>query len=439
MHMKLYKHQQDSVDNAPNKWGLWFRMRVGKTPTAIRLVTSRCKSALIICPKGLVKQWENEIDIWSDNKDVIFTVISREQFKKRCTILERMWRKKKIKYVSDCSLPPMDAVVIDEVHRGFGNYKSMMFKCLEYYLKNNDIEYRWLLSGTPFTATSWSVFSYGKIFGKKKRDTDDDWDWFAWNKWFFDMIQMGKVRVPIAKKGMETTLQDLLRNMGTVIDLKDVAEIAEDVDVFEYFKLNKKQNDEIVSIDEDVAAVEYCKIHQLEQGALNSDKYKEELNFPCAKDERLIVLAANYEKLIIVCKYKAQIRKVIKLFENRKTFVIWGESKQGSAEIANLAEKEKNCIVIIQGDTCDGYSLKSFDTMVFASMSYSFVNYDQIRSRMKSMDKKTPNTYIHLLTQGESLDAAVKENIDKKQTFSFELYAKRRSNIPHQAKKLDKI
>jgi len=282
-----------------------------------------------------------------------------------------------------------------------------------------------LLSGTPFTATSWSVYSYGKIFSKKRKDINAEWDWFTWNKYFFDMIRMGRRRIPIAKKGMEAILQKLLRNMGTVIDLKDVAEIVDDVDVFEYFKLNKRQNDEIKKLDEDVPAVEYCKIHQLEQGALNSDGYKEELSFSCAKDDRLITLAANYEKLIIVCKYKAQIRKVIKIFKDRKTFVIWGESKEESSVIAKRAEEEDNCIVIIQGDTCDGYSLKSFNDMVFASMSYSFVNYDQIRHRIKSMDKKTPCTYIHLLTEGESLDKAVKKNIDKKQTFSFELYAKR--------------
>ncbi len=416
--MRLRFHQITAVENSPNKWGLWFRMRVGKTPTAIRLVTSRCKSALVICPKGLVQQWLDEIYLWRDNEDVEFLVISRDQFKKRFTIEKQKKGRKTVDVVVSSNLKKYDAVVVDEVHRGFGNYKSQMFKALDFYLKSNDIEYRWLLSGTPFTATSWSVYSYGKLLGK-------DWTWFKWDKYFFWRRKMGRVMIPVARENKEKELQIILKKLGTVIDLKDVAEVADDVNIVEYFNLNKKQKDEIKAIDEDVPIVEYVKQHQLEQACLKSDGYKEELQFPCKKDERLIELAANYEKLIIVCKYKAQIRKIINIFAERKIFIIWGESKEGSSVIAKQAEAEDNCIVIIQNDTCDGYNLKSFDTMVFASMSYSFVNYDQIKYRMKSMDKNTPNTYIHLLTDGDSMDKAVYENINKKQDFSLELYAKR--------------
>ena len=42
------------------------------------------------------------------------------------------------------------------------------------------------------------------------------------------------------------------------------------------------------------------------------------------------------------------------------------------------------------------------------------------------MEKKTPNTYIHFITNGESLDRAVYDSVQKKQTFSIELYAKGR-------------
>ena len=425
--MKLHKHQQKAVKESPDKWGLWFKMRVGKTPTAIRLVNARCKSALIICPKGLVSQWEKEIHLWS-NTNATFLVISRDQFKKRFEISVKKTKKanrknpKVTKTVVDCDLEEFDAVIIDEVHRGFGNYASDMFKCLHFYLKKYKTQYVWALSGTPFTGTSWSVYSYGKIFGK-------DWQWDKWSKEFFDSIQMGRARVPVAKGGKDSKLQKIIRRLGTVVDLKDVAEVVDDVDVFETFTLNARQKKEIALLDEDVPVVEYMKTHQLEQGALNSDGYMEELQFPIKKDERLVELANNYEKLIIVCKYKAQIRKVLTLFPERKVFTIWGENKEQSSVTAGKAEAEENCIVIVQGDTCDGYSLKSFGTMVFASMSYSFVNYDQIKSRNKSMEKKTANTYIHLLTvDKDSLDNAVKKVVDKKQTFSFQLYVKNKVN-----------
>jgi hypothetical protein len=79
-------------------------------------------------------------------------------------------------------------------------------------------------------------------------------------------------------------------------------------------------------------------------------------------------------------------------------------------------------VVLLQSDTVAGYSLKSMDIMVFASLSYSFVNYDQCRSRIKAMEKSTPCTYIHLLTEGKSIDKAVYDCIQHKRDFDAELY-----------------
>ena len=397
---RLRAHQTKAVRESPDKWGLWFKMRVGKSPTAIRLVTTRCKSGLIICPKGIVKQWEDEIRVWGDG-ETKFKVISRDQFKIQINDIEKY-----------------EAVICDEVHRGFANYKALMYKALMFYIKRYEVNYIWLLTGTPFTSSSWSVYSYGKILGKK-------WKWFAWSKEFFTKIRMGRRWIPIPRYGKDKKLQNTLRSIGTVIDLKDVAEIADDIDIIEEFKLNKEQIKRIDEIDEELPVVEYIKQRQIEQGVLKSDGYNPDMIFTSAKDKRLIEIVANYEKIIIVCKYTNQVNKIAEMLKYRKVFVISGQVKETASEVAEKAENSENCVVVIQSDTCDGYSLKSFDTMVFASMSYSFVNYDQIRSRMKSMEKKTACTYIHLLIGGKSIDRAVQDSVFKKQNFSIELYEKR--------------
>jgi hypothetical protein len=103
-------------------------------------------------------------------------------------------------------------------------------------------------------------------------------------------------------------------------------------------------------------------------------------------------------------------------------FRISGREKLMAGEVAALAEKEENAIVLVQGDTVAGYSLKSFSLVVFASMSYSFVNYDQVRFRSKAMEKKIPISYIHLLTRGDSIDQAIYDSVLKKQDFSVQLY-----------------
>lgn len=397
--MKLYSHQIKTIQEAKNKWGLWFRMRVGKTPTAIRLICERTKNGLVICPKSLVKQWEEEIEIWNNNNSII-KVISRDQFKIKQDKLEKF-----------------DAIVIDEVHRGFANYKSQMHKALQSYLDKHNIKYVWLLSGTPFTSTSWSVYSYGKILGK-------EWKWFDWNKTFFSKVRMGNRFIPIAKKNMEKPLQDILRKIGTVIDLKDVAEVMDDIDVKEYFDLNAEQKKYISQIEDDLPVVIYVKQHQLESGVLKSDGYSEKISCKCDKDSRILELVEDNDKIIIVARYLDQIAKYQELLKKYKVFTISGQIKETASEVAKVAENEAKCVVLIQSDTSDGYSLKSFDTMVFASMSYSFVNYDQIKSRMKSIQKLTPLTYIHLLTRGKSLDQAIFDSVSRKQDFSMGLYDK---------------
>jgi hypothetical protein len=63
--------------------------------------------------------------------------------------------------------------------------------------------------------------------------------------------------------------------------------------------------------------------------------------------------------------------------------------------------------------------------MVFASMSFSFVDYIQMCSRLKDMDKKTGNTYIHLLTRDKgSVDQGIFDSVKKKEDFNIEIFRK---------------
>jgi len=415
MKYELKDYQQKTVKEAKNKWGLWFKMRVGKTPTAIRLATTRAKNALVICPKHLTEQWQKEIERWNNKKGFEFEVISKETFR-------RDWNK----------IEKKDAIIIDECQRAFGNYKSKTYKTGAKYFKKHKTEYIWLLSGTPRTATSWSIYSYGKILSRK-------WKWREWNNLFYYNVRMGNRIVPVAKEGMEDRLLRITKSIGTVIDLKDVAEVPDDENIFEYFDLNPLQKKTIKELDDVLPNVRYNHIHQIESGTLKSDGYSENLQFECQKDKRLKELVEENNKIIIVAMYLLQIDKYEKLFKNcgKEIFIIRGGTKKLASEIAKEAEKSYNAIIIIQSNTCDGYSLKSFDLTVFASLSYSFVDYEQICHRNKATDKKTPNTYIHLLSRNKtvnigntksSMDEAVYNSVSKKQDFSTKLFNKNYEN-----------
>ena len=395
---KLRPHQENAVLNYPDKWSFWWKMRVGKTPAAIRMACYRCKNVIIICPKSLVYNWELEIERWKQG-DCTFKVLSKEQFKKHCQ-----------------SLPGCDGIFIDECHLAFGNFKTQCFKAVEWYIKKHNPKVIQLLSGTPFTSSSWSVYSYGKLLGK-------DWNWFQWFKHFFYQVRMSRRLIPMPKAGMELELQSILRRIGTVIDLKDVVDVPDDEDIIETFSLKSVQRTAIKEAFDPMPIIRYTRQHQIESGTLKGDGYSDTRYIDCDKDKRLLEIAAENDKLIIVCRYLAQMDKYESIFRGKKIFRISGQERRTASEVAQDAEKELHCIVLIQGDTVAGYSLQSFSVVVFASMSYSFSNYDQMRSRTKNMEKKEGCTYIHLITEGDSIDRAVYDCVKNKQNFSIELFS----------------
>lgn len=406
---ELREYQQQVVNTIPNKWALWFRQRVGKTPTSIRLASARTQSCLVIVPKHIKQQWGNEIALWN-NSDTKFFVITKETFRRDYKIIGKY-----------------DGIIIDEIHRHGSNYKNLFFKALMSYITHYNVQFIWLLSGTPYTASPWAPYSYKLILGFPVK-------WFDWkNKYFYDM-KMGRRTIPRPKNGIESLLQQELKDIGTVIDLKDVAEVIDDYEIIEDFVLNTEQKKAIKNITDFLPIVLYTKTHQLEQGVCKGDGYTDDLVIPCDKDDRVKELAEDEDKVIIVCRYLAQIEKYKKILVDldKPILAISGQEKEVASIVAARAESHDKCVLLIQSDTCDGYSLESFNTMVFASQSYSFVNLDQMKFRIKATDKKTPCTYIYLITEGDSLDRAIHECVARKEDFSAELYGRTKTNTSSQ-------
>jgi len=136
----------------------------------------------VVCPKPLIEQWREYIKLW-DDKGIMWEVIGKEQFR-----------------INYKNIQSYDGIIIDEVHRQGGNYKSKFFKALMSYKKRYGIKKVWLLSGTPFSNNSFSVYSLGLLLGR-------DWSWWDWRNRYFYMIRMGMRQVPVQKTGIEKSTQ----------------------------------------------------------------------------------------------------------------------------------------------------------------------------------------------------------------------------------------
>lgn len=398
----LHPHQLKIYNENKTRVGLWLEMRLGKSPLAIRLAAKNCKSCLIICPKPLKEQWIEYIKLWSDKNLMMWEVIGKEQFR-----------------INYKNIQGYEGIIIDEVHRQGGNYKSKFFKAVMSYKKRYGVKKLWLLSGTPFSNNSWSVYSLGLLL-------DRDWKWFDWRNRYFYMVQMGVRQVPIQKTGIEKEMASIINSLGYTLKLSDIGEVPEDEFINEYFDLNASQKALIKETFDPLPIVRYTRQHSIESGCLKGNGYVPDKVIITDKTDRVLELAEENSKLAVVCRYNLQIENYLQALHGQgyKVFVINGATKDRNAVIKEIDKTDK-CVVLVQGQCSDGYSLKSINVMVFASMSFSFVDYTQMLSRLKDMDKKTGNTYIHLLTRDKgSVDQGIFDSVKKKEDFNIEIFKK---------------
>lgn len=394
--MKLFKHQQDLIDINPKKWLIAHSVGTGKTLTALTLVkNNNCKSVLVICPKSLVQQWEEQVSHSTK-------VLSKEQFKK---------------YAKE--LPYYEALIIDEAHF-FSNYKSQLTKALLYYIKAHNPPYIYLLTGTPYLSSIWNIYTYGLILGR-------EWKWIDWNRKFFTKIRMGNMSIPVQKKVVDgkpikEVVSLLVSRLGNAIHMNDCFDVPEQVFIKETFEFTREQKKAIEELTDLLPIVRFTKIHQICGGTLKSDGYCEDAYFKSDKLDRVLELINENKKLVVICRYNNEIAYIkSKLLSSKKCFVINGHVKNRH-EVVNEAEASDNCVVLIQAACSEGYGLPSFPVMVFYSYDFSLKNYVQILGRIQRAGHLKKNVYISLITN-KSIDYDIYDSVvNKKMDFMVELY-----------------
>lgn len=407
--INLFPHQQKIVDLNPSRHLLAHSTGTGKTLTAISLAQKNCKTCLVIVPKALVAKWKRDyINFMNTNERtnfVMLIVMSKEEFKKEVS-----------------TLPPYDGVIVDEAHY-FAGEKSQLTKALLWYNKTHDIKYRWLLTATPYLSTPMNIYVLARHLGHNM-------NWRVFRDTFFYDVRMGHRMVPVAKKGMEKELARIVKSIGSTVDMEEAVELAPELgeipdQIFEteYFDLTKEQKEGIKNLNDDLFITRWTHTHQIENGFLYGDGYSQNQSFPCKKTERLIKIVSSNKKVAVFCRYTLQIKYLKEVLSKYKEniFVVDGSSSSVERDqIIQDAEKSENSVIIIQAQCSAGYELPSFNTIVFMSMSFSFVDYQQGIGRFLRINSLSKNKYIHLVSKG--VDKDVYDSIMKKQDFSIAIY-----------------
>ena len=393
-HLTLYKHQQEIIDENPQRYGLFHDMGTGKTITLLALAQRNNVISLIVCPKALKAQWLDYVRDWS----APHKVMTKEEFKK---------------YEALKQIPPYEAIIIDECHH-FSNITSSLYKQMKRYLAKNNPTYRWIASGTPYRSSAMNIFALATLLGY-------DWNYYGFHKQFFDMVRMGPKLIPKQKTGpkIEAELASLVNTIGGTLRLDELVDVPTQTNLTEYFELTQQQKDAIKELQEPMAITRFTKTHCIENGLLYSDGYSKQQTFPSLKTDRLLELVAEHPKIAIVCRYTAQLDYYQTLFKD--TFRIDG-SVPNRAEVVTAANDSKTGVIIIQAQCSEGYELPSIPVCVFASLSFSHVDHVQMKARFLRINKLKENTYYYLVTKG--VDKAVYDCIMEKRDFHEQLFIK---------------
>lgn len=353
--------------------------------------------ALFIVPKSLKANWARYRQEYNFNWMVILT---KEEFR-------RDWN----------LLIDFQIVVIDEAHY-FSGMKSKMSKNLSKYLKKHKTRFRMLLTATPYLSTPWNIFTLASHLGY-------DWSYGNFVMRYFNQTFIGRSHraIMVPKSGIEEDMAKLVAKIGDIVKLEDCVDVPEQVFETEYVSLTKEQIAAQKKIIEVNPIVRYTYYHQIANGTLKSDGYREDAFYKNEKVERLKELAETNKKIAIVCRYNLQIEALKRELEplGKKIFIIQGKTRNRD-EVTLAADAAPEAIILINASCSEGYELPSVPLMVFASLSFSYKDVKQMQGRILRINKLKKNVYLFLVAD-DDIDKAVYQSIKKKENFDIALYA----------------
>jgi len=395
----LYEHQKRFLQKNPDKSLVVHDTGTGKTRLAIEWANLNKVDGIIICPKALKENWKRNISEFRGA--ALLEVMSKEEFRKD-------WEK--ITFIEGHS----PAIIVDEAHH-FAGPKSLMTKNLGKFIKKHKIPYILLLTATPYLSTPWNIYTLAKHLSYQ-------WDWFKFKERFFNDRYIGRRIVPEVKKGIENEIAALVVGIGDVVRLDECADIPDQVFETEYFDLHESQEVAIKKVFDVNAIVRFTKEHEIENGFLIGDGYTEDEFYFSNKEDRILELCRENDKVVIVARYNLQLELLhAELNQLEKPLFLINGSVKNRDEIIRKAEAADKAIILINAACSEGYELPSFPLMIFASLSFSYKDYKQICGRILRLNKLKKNVYIHLVSNG--VDAGVYDAIMRKQDFNIEIYS----------------
>ena len=399
--MELYQHQKDVLALSPDKYLFCWDCGTGKTRSSIELIEQKTFDVLLIVPKGLVANWRRELEKWS-NQQTGYSIYTKEQFKKA---------------QMEGTIRAHDAVLVDEIHF-FAGMTSQFSKSLIKYLHQHDVRYVYGLTATPFLSNPWNVYRLAQVFGHK-------WNYRAFESKFFYNINMGGRMIPTLRPNMQDELARYVAQLGKSVRMDETADMPEVNFTEEYFELNKKQEKLMTEAYDPNPLTRFTREHQICGGTLKGDDFTNSVVIRVDKRQRVLDLAEEHDKLIVVCRYQLEVEALENTLSDagHKVYSFTGDTEDRDG-VLQRARQEDKVVLIVTAGCSEGWEYPEVAMMVFYSYDFSLKNYIQMLGRIQRRNKLGKRTYLSLITKG-TVDEEIFKCLLKKESFHSAIYAKK--------------
>ncbi len=373
----LYKHQQSFLDKHLDKALVCFDAGTGKTLTAVEWLRPRQGNAIVVVPKRIEDKWKKELG------DVKATVITKEQWKK-----------------TDFIDPT--ALVIDEAqfHSSglFTKGRSQLATKTYNFIKKYPNMPVLLLTATPVSSTPANLHTLLCYIGV----------YVPWNKWreeFYNLMRLPYLPRPawIPKPDWRTRIRPWLLKYAHIALMGDCVEY-------------------LPPITEEVLKTPYKPLQQLSELTPMGRFVEEHRNEQLEKGKVIREIGAEYRKVMVVAHFREQIAQLEKeLSKDKKVYVLHGGVKDQEAVIEQ-AQEDDECFFLCQNQVGVGFDADTFNVMIFASQSYSYVSMVQMKARIRRIHALKPVKYIYL--QSGRCDKAVYKQLQLGKDFDVAEFTK---------------
>ncbi len=349
----LYKHQQRFLDKNPDRALLVWETGTGKTLAACEWMKIRKdKRALVICPKAIVGKWRRDL-AESGTKAYVMT---RDEVKSN-------------------DISEYAVLVIDEAQDFssplFSKARSARATKIYNHLKENPSTHVLLLTATPVRSTPWNIHTlacYLQILWPVKKFRDEfEYMTDLYGRYHYELVPDWRKKV-----------RKYVEEVADIVLMRDCADVPE-------------QKEQVITLQEpDFAPSEAYE-------SPSAEWYARHRNEQQGKNLALQELLNGYRKAIVVAHYTEQIADLeAKLGKDRQVFVLEGATKDPD-KVIEEAKATDDCVFIVQASMGAGFDASEFSVVIFASLSFRYVDLVQMKGRVKRINNLHENLFVYLI------------------------------------------